>query len=79
MHTATIYGGAWYGREVLGYKYQTVAENLNVNVSTVWRVVKLFQDFGSEHYSRGESQKLTPPLELHLLLMNPGIYLREDL
>jgi transposase len=70
-------------REVLGYKYQTVAANLNVDLSTVWRVVKLFQNFGSvdkKHYSRSVSQKLTPPLELHLLhcvLMNPGIYLRE--
>ena len=70
-------------REVLGYKYQTVAQNLNVDLSTVWRVVKLFQNFGSvdkKHYSRSVSQKLTPPLELHLLhcvLMNPGIYLRE--
>ena len=71
-------------REVLGYKYHTVAENLNVDVSTVWRVVKLFKEFGSvdkKHYSRSELfQKLTPPLELHVLhsvLINPGIYLRE--
>ena len=71
-------------REVLGYKYRTVAENLNVDVSTVWRVVKLFKDYGSvnkKHYSRDKSfQKLTSSLELHVLhvvLMNPGIYLRE--
>ena len=70
-------------REVLGYKYQTVATNLNVDLSTVWRVVRQFQNFGcvdKKHYSQSVSQKLTPPLELHLLhcvLMNPGIYLRE--
>lgn len=70
--------------EVCGYKLCTVAEYLNVDVSTVWRVVKQFKDFGSvdkRHYSRDKSvQKLTPSLELHVLhvvLMNPGIYLRE--
>ena len=45
--------------------------------------MKLFQDFVSvdkKHYSQSESQKLIPPLELHLfhcVLTNPGIYLRE--
>ena len=33
-------------REVLGYKYGQVASNLNVDVSTVWRIVKLFQETG---------------------------------
>ena len=54
-------------RLVLGYKYQTVAANLNVDLSTVWRVVKLFQNFETvdkKYYSRSVSQKLTPPLEL---------------
>ena len=70
-------------REVLGYKYQVVAQNLNVDLSTVWRIVKLFRNLGSvdkKHYSQSISQKLTPPLELYLLngvLMNLGIYLRE--
>ena len=71
MLTAMIFGGAWYGREeVLGYKYQMVAQNLNVDLSTVWRVMKLFQNFGSvekKHYSQSVSQKLTPPLELYFI------------
>ena len=71
-------------REVLDYTYEEVARNLNVDVSTVWRVVELFRDYGAvdkKHYSRSDtSKKLTPPLELYLLhavMLNPGIYLRE--
>ena len=55
-------------REVLGYTYDTVAKNLSVDVSTVSRVVKLFNSSGSvdkKHYSRNKCfQKLTPPVEL---------------
>ena len=71
-------------REVLGCKYQTIAANLNVDLSTVWRVVELFQNFGSvdkKHYSRSVSQKFTPPLELHSLhcvFMNLGMYERDS-
>ena len=71
-------------KEVLDYTYEKVARNLNVDVSTVWRIVKLFRDYGAvdkKHYSRSDtSKKLTPPLELlllHTVMMNPGIYLRE--
>ena len=71
-------------KEVLGYKYRTIAANLNVDLSTVWRVVALFRNSGSvdkKPYSRSESlQTLTPPLQLHVLhcvLMHPGIYLKE--
>ena len=28
-------------REVLGYKYGQIASNLNVDVSTVWRIVRI--------------------------------------
>ena len=34
-------------REVLGHGYQIIAQNLNVDASTVWRTVKLFRDSGS--------------------------------
>jgi len=72
-------------REVLGHGYQTIAKNLNVDVSTVWRTVKLFKDSGSvdNKYARNKSrsaEKLTPVIEfyvLHSILRSPGIYLRE--
>ena len=32
-------------REVLDYTYENDARNLNVDVSTVWKVVKLFRDY----------------------------------
>ena len=76
-----IFGGTWYGREkLLGTMPSSCS---NFECWFIWRVVKLFQNFGSvdkKHYSQGVSQKFTPPLELHLLhcvLMNPGIYQRE--
>ena len=34
-------------KEILGYKYCDIANNLNVDVSTVWRTVKLFKECGS--------------------------------
>lgn len=71
-------------REVLGFKYQVIANNLNVDPSTVWRIVKCFNTSGTvdkKKYSRSKLyQKLTPPLELavlHFVLLNPGTYLHE--
>ena len=71
-------------REILGHGYQTIAQNLNVDASTVWRAVKLFRDSGSvdNQYAKKSrsAQKLTAVLEfyiLHTILSNPGIYLRE--
>ena len=71
-------------REVLGYRYYTVAKNLNVDLSTVWRVVRLFKEHGSiesKKYSRRKLfQKLTPSVELivlHYVISNPGIYLQQ--
>jgi transposase len=71
-------------REVLGYKYGQVASNLNVDVSTVWRVVKLSQETGKVDKKAYQTHrafgKLTTPLQLtvlHLVLEHPGIYLRE--
>lgn len=71
-------------KHVLGYTYQTVATNLNVDKATVWRTVKLFNETGQvskRAYPREQAyRKLTQPLELmilHLVLDRPGIYLRE--
>lgn len=65
--------GVWCGRGcmVLSHKYHVVAKNLNVDVATVWRVVKNFEEHGSvekKHYTRNKFfQKLSPPLELTIL------------
>ena len=74
---------AWQ-REVLGYKYGQVASTLTVDVFTVWRIVKLFQETGCVDKKMNPKQrafrKLTTPLQLtvlHLVLECPGIYLRE--
>ena len=73
-------------KSILGYTYEQVASNLNVDKSTVWRTVKLFDETGdvtkkSYSYSLGKSpRKLTRPVELtilHVVLSRPGIYLRE--
>ena len=71
-------------REVLGKNYQEIASNLNVDSSTVWRITKLFKEQGNvskKVYPQERAfRKLTPSLELtvlHLVLSNPGIYLRE--
>ena len=58
--------------------------NLNVDLSTVWRVVKFFRETGcvdKKGYPHERAfRKVTAPLELtiiHLVLSRPGIYLRE--
>ena len=67
-------------REVLGYKYGQIASNLNVDVSTVWRIVRLFQDTGridKRKYPKHRAfRKLTTSIQLtllHLVLDYPGI------
>ena len=35
-----------YQREALGYTYQMIAANLNVDTSTMWRMIKLFLNTG---------------------------------
>lgn len=71
-------------REVLGYRYEVIAINLNVDKATVWRIVKLFKETGQvekKAYPREQAnRKLTTPVELtilHVVLSHPGIYLRE--
>ena len=73
-------------KSILGYTYEQVTSNLNVDKSTVWRMVKLFDETGNVtkktySYFPGQSlRKLTRPVELsilHVVLSHPGIYLRE--
>ena len=71
-------------REVLEYSYKDISMNLNVDLSTVWRVVKFFRETGcvdKKGYPHERAfRKLTAPHELtiiHLVLSRPGIYLRE--
>lgn len=69
---------------VEGFKYSQVAQHLNVDVATVWRIVELFNTTGTvEPKKYPESRlytKLTRPLELlilHTVLDQPGIYLKD--
>lgn len=71
-------------RLVLGYKYQTIASNLNVDISTVWRIVQKFEVTGhvdKKSYPKDQCfRKLTSPLKLmilHIVLSTPGVYLAE--
>lgn len=71
-------------REVLKYKYEVIAANLNVDKSTVWRIVKIFNETGQvdkKVYPKENCYRiLTSPLEfmiLHIVLRCPGVYLRE--
>ena len=73
-------------REVQGLTLERVACNLSVDVSTVHRIVKKFEETGSvskKKYSivnRQQLQKLTKPVQLtvlHLVLQRPSIYLWE--
>ena len=69
---------------VRGRKYKEAADNLNVDVSTVWRIVKLFNITGTvdpKKYPQVRAfTRLTCPIELmvlHTVLSYPGIYLKE--
>ena len=71
-------------REILEYSYKDISMNLNVDLSTVWRVMKTFRETGcvnKEGYPHERAfHKLTVSLELtiiHLVLSCPGIYLSE--
>ena len=71
-------------KEVMGLKLKDVATNLSVDISTVWRVIKLFENTGSvvkRPYPKGKrTKKLTDVVKLlilHVVISRPGIYLRE--
>ena len=73
-----------YQREALGYTYQRVAENLNVDTSTVWRTVQLFLNTGGvskKEYSKDNlPRKMNESILfviLQVVLDHPGVYLRE--
>ena len=71
-------------RTVLDLTYEEIAKNLNVDASTVSRIVQLFHEtwlvtkrgYPKECLPR----KLTEPVQLYILLLvlsKPGIYLHE--
>lgn len=73
-----------YQREALGCTYQRIAENLNVDTSTVWRTVQLFLNTGG--VSKKEYSKDNLPRKvnesilfviLQVVLDHSGVYLRE--
>ena len=70
--------------EALGLSYGTIAQNLNVDKSTVCRTLQLFHTTGNvtkkEYLRENDFRKLTSPAQLFILqltLEKPGIYLHE--
>ena len=74
-------------REGLGFTLKQVADNLNVDKSTVQRIVSTFRESGSvskKTYPTGDDIKPNKLLSesvqlyiLHIVLQNPSIYLWE--
>ncbi len=71
-------------REGLNKKCKDIASNLGVDAATVCRTLSLFRHTGSVHkksYPSGRAfRKLSLALEcmiVHIVLMRPGIFLRE--
>ena len=79
-----ICAGGWFGREVLGLKLGEVAKRLNVDTSTVWRVVRLFNCTGTvakrPYPADRRAKKLTNGVKFYILnyvVEKPHSYLRE--
>ena len=71
-------------KEGLGFTHRVIANNLNVDESTVSRTLQLFHTTGhvtKRSYQRNDTNKmLTTPVQLFILelvVSRPGIYLRE--
>ena len=71
-------------KEALGYSDTVIAQNLNIDKSTVYRILQLFFNTGTvskRQYPKDKSaRKLTDPaqlLVLHLAMERPGIKLQE--
>lgn len=71
-------------REGLGYSCKEIAQNLNIDTSTVYRTLRLFHNSGSvckKVYPKDRSsRKLTSPIQLLILYVvtsRPGICLEE--
>ena len=77
----------WYivwQREALGVSCSEIATNLNIDISTVKKVLQTFATTGDvckkPYPSDRAYRKINEPVQhyiLHLVLMRPGIYLRE--
>ena len=73
-----------YQREALGYTYQRIAANLNVDTFTVWRTVQLFLNTGGVNKKKYNKDNLPRKVNesvlfliLQVVLDHPGVYLRE--
>ena len=73
-----------YQREALRLPYTIIAKNLGVDTTTVWRTVQRFKKTGSvskKQYTRDnlprKVNEMIKLVVLHIVLENPGIYLRE--
>jgi len=70
--------------EALGCSYSTIAQNLNVDKSTVCRTIQLLYSTGTvskrDYPKDSTARKLSNPAQLsilHLVIKQPGIYLHE--
>ena len=70
-----------YQRKMLGLTYEQIANNLSVDVSTVWRNVRRFESEGNVQARKNKGyHKLTATEEIAILevvVENPSMYLRE--
>ena len=73
-----------YQQEALKLPYTIIAKNLGIDTATVWRTTQRFEKTGSvskKQYTRDNlPRKVSEMIKLvvlHIVLENPGIYLRE--
>ena len=82
-----LQGHRMYQKFALELSYREIAMNLNVDASTVQRVVQRFEDTGAVEkveYPKGHNDdlrrrltKVDEHLIIHLVLIHPSIYLHE--
>ena len=68
----------------LGLTYSQISDDLNVDLSTVWRTVKLFEETGTVESIQGFHQNTTKKLStqdeimiIEAVLEKPSVYLHE--
>ena len=70
-----------YQKEMLGLNYKQIARNLSVDVSTVWRTVKLFHDKGTVAPTKNKGYCKLSEFEqfaiLEVVIEKPSVYLKE--
>jgi len=83
--TVKIFVGELFGNASKGYSFIEISERLDVSISTVYRIYKLFKESNAIHpklrcKARPHTRKIDMGLELYAIgyvLEYPGIYLDE--